>query len=981
MTTSPNTAPYRSFEHVRQAHNSTLNIHMAEYQHKVTGAQHIHLSSDSDEQVFLVAFRTVPMDSTGVAHILEHTVLCGSQHYPVRDPFFMMIKRSLNTFMNAFTASDWTAYPFASQNQKDFDNLLSVYLDAVFFPILDPLDFAQEGHRVEFSDPDNPNSELAFKGVVYNEMKGAMSAVNSQLYDHLNHHLFPTNTYHYNSGGDPDCITELSYDNLKHFYDTHYHPSNAIFITFGNQPAQALQEKFEQLALQHFQKSDFFIAVNEEQRYEHPIKVAEIFPASEADKLSNNTHHVLAWLLPKSTDPLLKLEANFVSNALLDNSASPLRKILETTKLGTSPSSLCGLEESTFEMSFMCGIEGSEADRAEAFETEVLKTLQQVAKNGIEKSELESVLHQLEFSQREIGGDHYPYGLQMVLAALPGAIHRSDAFALLDIDPALHHIRQNIDDPDYIKRLVKTFFLDNPHRVLLTMKPDANLGQQQLDKEKQKLVKIKTELDEQRTQWIIERTHELKARQETENNADLLPKVTVEDVPPEIHYPSPIFTSLDSDNTQLDVTYYNEGTNGICYQEMLVDCSDLSREDTLLLPQLSYCLLEVGHGELDYLATQQKQSTICGGIDSFSLFRAIKGEQTRFKGYFVLSGKCLNDKQQDLQALFSDTWYQARFDEQQRIKEILQQEAAHQEQTITGNGHQLALSAASAGLHPLAELKHEWYGLSGIKNLTQLVKQLENPESLNSLCERLGKLQQTLTQQTPSHFWIGDHVDKEQLQHHIQTYWRDQRTTSSEPSTTQNFTISHDKEAWFCHSQVNFCAKAFPSAQDDHPDAASLQVLAAYLRNGYLHTAIREQGGAYGGGATQDSQLGIFRFYSYRDPRLADTLTDFDQSIQWLLDKPQRKDQLEEAILNVISDIDKPGSPAGEAKGSFYSQLFGRNSEHRQHFRERILAVDLNSLRSVAERYLLNAPHNIAVVTSEKEQRVVEDLGLTIKRI
>ena len=245
---------HSSFEFIRRQPVESLNIVLEEYRHRKTGAQHIHIAADNNENVFLVALRTVPKDSRGVAHILEHTALCGSEKYPVRDPFFMMIRRSLNTFMNAFTSSDWTAYPFASQNSKDFNNLLDVYLDAVFFARLDPLDFAQEGHRVEFEIADDSNSPLVYKGVVFNEMKGAMSSVPSQLWHTLCHHLFPTTTYHYNSGGEPKDIPDLSYQQLTSFYKSHYHPSNAIFMTYGDLPAQELQQQFEEKALHRFEK-------------------------------------------------------------------------------------------------------------------------------------------------------------------------------------------------------------------------------------------------------------------------------------------------------------------------------------------------------------------------------------------------------------------------------------------------------------------------------------------------------------------------------------------------------------------------------------------------------------------------------------------------------------------------------------------------------------------------------------------------------
>jgi len=268
-----NTHP--SFEWLRSEPVESLNLVVEEYRHIKTGALHYHLSANISENVFLVALRTVPMDSKGVAHILEHTALCGSKHYPVRDPFFMMIRRSLNTFMNAFTSSDWTAYPFASQNRKDFNNLLDVYLDAVFFSTLDELDFAQEGHRYEFDTPDDASTDLVYKGVVFNEMKGAMSSSVSTLWQTLTEHLYPTTTYHFNSGGEPEDIPDLSYQQLIAFYKKHYHPSNAIFMTFGDIPAFDHQQKFEEKALAHFERLNEEIQVDIEQRYSEPKRVEE----------------------------------------------------------------------------------------------------------------------------------------------------------------------------------------------------------------------------------------------------------------------------------------------------------------------------------------------------------------------------------------------------------------------------------------------------------------------------------------------------------------------------------------------------------------------------------------------------------------------------------------------------------------------------------------------------------------------------------
>ncbi|WP_277253694.1 insulinase family protein, partial [Neptunomonas phycophila] len=463
-----------SFEFIRSAPIESLNVTMSEYKHRTTGAAHFHIAAEQDENVFLVAFRTVPMDSTGVAHILEHTALCGSERYPVRDPFFMMTRRSLNTFMNAFTSSDWTAYPFASQNKKDFLNLLDVYLDATFFSRLDPLDFAQEGHRVEFKEQGNAESDLVFKGVVFNEMKGAMSSATSILWQTVTKHLFPTVTYHYNSGGDPESITDLSYEQLLEFYRTHYHPSNAVIMTFGNIPVEELQTRFEEQALSRFEKLDVDISVPDEKRYFSPVRVEEAY-ALDDENTEEQTHHMLAWLLGPSIDLKAQLKAHLLSRVLLDNSSSPLRLALESTELGSSPSPLCGLEDSNRQMSFMCGLQGSDPEHAAAFEQLVLDTLQKVADEGVEQSVVEAQLHQLELNQRELSGDGYPYGLNLIMAAMSPAVHRGDPIALLNLDPVIDELREDIKDTNFIPDMIRTLLLENMHRVRVTLRPDNGM--------------------------------------------------------------------------------------------------------------------------------------------------------------------------------------------------------------------------------------------------------------------------------------------------------------------------------------------------------------------------------------------------------------------------------------------------------------------------------------------------------------------------
>ncbi len=575
------TIAHPAFELLRSQPIDSLQVIVEEYRHLATGAQHIHITADNNENVFLVALRTVPQDSTGVAHILEHTALCGSDKYPVRDPFFMMIRRSLNTFMNAFTSSDWTAYPFASQNRKDFNNLLDVYLDAVFFSRLDPLDFAQEGHRVEFAEANNPKSDLVFKGVVFNEMKGAMSSVPSQVWQTLCKYVFPTATYHHNSGGEPEVIPDLTYEELKAFYKTHYHPSNAIFMTYGDISAAEHQAKFEAQALSKFDKLDKVIAVHEEKRYLAPITVEEAYPLTDDTGTDKKTHIVVAWLLGKTTELRDSLQAQLLTSILLDHSASPLLHALETTDLGTSPSPLCGLDDSQLELTFVCGVEGSEPEQAEAVEALILTTLEKFAQDGVAVEELEAALHQLELGQREVGGDSYPYGLQIIMTALSSATHRGDAIALLNLDPEGEQMRNYRQDPNFIKNLAQKLLLNNRHRVRLTMHPDTDMAEQKNRAEIAKLAAIKDAMSDAEKQQVVNQAQALAERQEQIDDDSILPKVDLTDIPASMHY-----TAKESVQTVngTPLTRYAAGTNGLVYQQVGVDMPELSAELLELIP-------------------------------------------------------------------------------------------------------------------------------------------------------------------------------------------------------------------------------------------------------------------------------------------------------------------------------------------------------------------------------------------------------------
>ncbi|MGF1529151.1 MAG: insulinase family protein [Candidatus Competibacterales bacterium] len=812
--TPSNPTPHAAFEAVRTYPIPALRLELQEYRHRATGARHLHLAADDKHNAFLVAFLTVPQDSTGVAHILEHTALCGSRRYPVRDPFFMMTRRSLSTFMNAFTASDWTAYPFASLNRKDFANLLDVYLDAAFFPALEPLDFAQEGHRVEFEPSDDPRGRLTFKGVVFNEMKGAMSSPLQRLGQALQSALFPTVTYHHNSGGDPSCIPDLTYDQLKAFHAQHYHPSNALFMTYGDIPAADHQGRFEDQVLHHFEPLAVDFAIPDERRYTAPQVFNHSYPLAEGEATAAKTHVVISWLLDPCTDPRRVMEGRLLSGVLLDNSSSPLRHALETSELGTAPSPMCGFDAGTRETAFACGLEGTEPERAEAVEQLVLDTLERVARDGVPFEAVAAVLHQLELSQREITGDGFPYGLQLIMEALTPALHGGDPAAALDQDALLEQLRKDIEDPGFIRQLVGRLLLDNPHRVRLVMTPDPALSRRQNEAEVQRLQALEGALSDADREGIVARASALAERQNQPDDPEQLPRVGLEDVAPDLDIPEGEAIA----GLPLATTWYDQGTNGLVYQQLVIDLPTLDDELLDLLPLYAYCVSEVGSGGRDYLTTQARQSAVTGGLSARPGFRSATDDPQKVKGLFVVAAKGLVTHVDPLTQLLMETIDAPRFDEHGRLRELIAQLRNRREARVTGRGHLLAMIAASSELSPTGQLFHRSDGLKGLQILQALDRSLATPEGIAAFGAQLETLHGHIQRAPRRLLVVGEGKDKDPILAALARHWPATGSGHGFVPFAPPPVCAPVHQAWSTSSAVNYSAIAFPPVGSGHRD-------------------------------------------------------------------------------------------------------------------------------------------------------------------
>ena len=948
-----------------QKYIKLLDLNAQIYTESEFKCKHIHLDSKSDEKVFMVAFRTIPEDSTGVAHILEHTALCGSKKYPVRDPFFMMIRRSLNTFMNAFTSSDWTAYPFATQNDKDFKNLLSVYLDSSFFPNLDELDFLQEGHRLEFSENTNSDSELEIKGVVFNEMKGAMSSISSQLWHGLSKHLYNSSTYKHNSGGNPENIIDLTHEYLVDFHRKHYHPSNATFFTFGNVNPSEVQEFISQNVLSDFEPSNNSISVKNEERISKPKTVTEFYNPMPDDE--NNHHVVLSWLLGESHDPVELLESFLVSNILLDNSASPLRKILENTDLGKSLSPLTGLEADHKELVFAAGLEGVSSNKQIEVEDLILGCLKDIVSSGIPKDLIESSLHQLEIKQREITGSGMPYGLQIMLSCLPACIHNDDPLKVLDLDSSFNVIKNNLKKDNYIESLIEKKIISNPHRVNYCLAPDIDFNSKNEKKIKEKINEKSKNLSIKDKERIIELTKNLKLRQEKSDNPELLPKVTKDDIPKTRAYCKSVSNKDDNKNY-----FYKVGTNGITYHSIILPCSPLTNDEYKIASLFTNTLTDVGIGNQGYEEVQKIQSALTGGISANFILIPNDDNLSHSLGLKITS-KSLEEKEKEMQDLMIETAKNANFSDKNRVKDMLNFISSDIEKSLIQNGHILSMSNAAAQINNISATSDNVLGINFISNTSELSKKIDKKLELEKYIELLESIKNKINP-IPSFTFTASSLDMNKSKINFE-----HNNKNNSFDTQSYFDIQEESVGWITGAQVTYCAEAFPTVDFFHEDAPALSVLGAILRNGYLHSAIREKGGAYGSGAMQDSNNKVFKFFSYRDPRCTETFEDFKKSREWSL-KNITQEQLDEGILGIISSIDKPLSPYGEAMSDFSMNLERKNVEKRLEIRSMVKSCTLGDLKNVSQKYLFNESKK-SVIAGKNYIEEMRSLNFKVKNI
>lgn len=955
-----------------------LHLFFYRLEHEATGAQMIHLSNDDDNNCFGIAFRTTPRDSTGVAHILEHTALCGSEKFPVRDPFFSMVRRSMKTFMNAFTASDWTMYPFSTQNPKDFENLMQVYLDAAFFPRLAEKSFRQEGHRLEFEKLDDPETPLTIKGIVYNEMKGAMSSQSSLMYRRVAQALYPTITYGFNSGGEPKDIPDLTWEDLKNFHHVHYHPSNAYFYSYGDQPLRKHLAVI-QTELSRFDRIDPKTEVVDEQRYSEPQAFRFTYPLVAEEDDGNRSQVALAWLMSNVKEPVEILSLQLIELILLGNAASPLRKALLESQIGKALADTTGFEDDMRETFFSVGLQGIAEQDADKVVDLILSTLEALVKKGIDPNMVESAIHQMEIGTREISGGHYPYSLNLLFRFFGCWVHGGNPLAAIDFDENLALIKQEIEKGPYLENQIRKYFLENFHRATIVLSPDSEQEVREQEELKEKLAKKKAGLSPQEKEIILRESLELKHFQEEEENLTCLPTLEIADIPTSIRHVDPLPDKIEG----LDVTFYDQPTNGLVYVSWLFNMEHLSPEEREWLPLMGYLLTSSGADGLSYDALSSLVARYTGGFSAGADVQVDLFDSSKISEYFTLSSKSLARNQGKMFELAGKFLTGFDFADTSRMKTLIFQRTNALVNSISQSGHSYAASMAKRGFSLSCKIDEIYSGVHQVQFMKKLADTFQHRSK--EITEKMAQLAGSIFDRNKlSLMVIGEKENFEQTKALILQSVTSIPEKVSSPIEWPAFSEEKLKEIWTTTTPVSYVAKCFTTPGYIHEDSPKLLLLAGLLKSCYLHGEIREKGGAYGGMASYNAEEGVFSLLSYRDPHLSRTMKVYDGALDWLKSGKFTEEDVKQAILQTCSALDTPLSPAGKAAMEYQNLKKGKTVAMRNNFRKGVLNATGPELVAVAERWLSNEASVVAITGEEKlreEQPILNTFGMVARKI
>ncbi|MBW1850304.1 MAG: insulinase family protein [Deltaproteobacteria bacterium] len=918
-------------------------------------AELLSLTTEDENKVFGVTFRTPPSDSTGVAHILEHSVLCGSRKYPVKEPFVELLKGSLKTFLNAFTYPDRTCYPVASQNLQDFYNLIDVYIDAVFYPRLTPFIFLQEGWHFE---PEGSGDALTYKGVVFNEMKGAYSSPDNVLSEYSLQSLFPDNAYGLDSGGDPKHIPDLTFEQFQAFHKEYYHPSNARFYFYGDDEPDARLRRINAY-LKDFDQIQIDSAIRLQPFFNEPRSQVRSFMVGNEEKNNLKGMITLNWLLPETTDVTTNFALQVLNYILLGMPASPLRKALIDSGLGEDLAG-GGLGTELRQIYFSTGLKGIKVGDAGRVEAVIVETLSNLAKKGIDSKTVDAALNTIEFRLRENNSGSFPRGLLLMLRSLTTWLYDGDPLALLAYEKPLEMIKLSIQSSPVFEEMINRLFVNNSHRTTLILEPDPVLREKDDTAEKDRLARARSGMSSSKMDGVIEKARELKRLQETPDSPDSLASIPVLRLS-DLDKKNKTIPLSHFDRQETPVLFHDLFTNGIVYFDLGFNLHTLPDKYLPYVPLFGRALLEMGTEKEDFVSLLQRISRKTGGISPQSLTSTIKNSQSS-AAWLFLRGKAMLSQVEDLTHIMRDVLIDVRLDNQERFRQMVLEAKARAEQKLIPSGHDivnLRLRAHFGESHWAAE---QMSGISNLFFLRELVRAVN--EKWSEVLGVLRDMRNILLNRNAAILNITmDQRDWPCFEPHVNNLLN---ALPEAPVAESDWSLKSTAlfEGMTIPSLVNYVGKGAALYKLGYRFHASSLVITRYLRNAWLWDRVRVQGGAYGAFCLFDRLSGALTFVSYRDPNLTGTLEAFDQAARFLYDTDLSEKELTKSIIGAIGDIDAHMLPDAKGYASMVRFLISETEEDRRQIRDEVLGTKATDFKDFAQ-----------VLEQVKESGLVKVLG------
>ena len=943
--------------------------------HKKTGAKVVLLENDDDNKVFYIGFRTPPKESTGVAHILEHSVLCGSKDFPVKDPFVELAKGSLNTFLNAMTYPDKTVYPIASCNHKDFQNLMHVYLDAVFYPNIytEPKIFMQEGwhYHLEHADDD-----LKYNGVVYNEMKGAFSSPDDVLDREIFNSLFPDTTYGYESGGDPKHIPELTYEQFLSFHKRYYHPSNSYIYLYGNMD---MAEKLDWIDKNYLSKFDYLeidSSIQTQHTFAKPLDYTKEYSITENETEKNATYLSYNTVVGSSLDKELYIAFQILDYALCSAPGAPLKQALIDAGIGEDVYSV--YENGILQPYFSIVAKNAEKSQKEEFLNIIQSVLRKQAAEGIDKKALKAGINYYEFKYKEADFGSYPKGLMYGLQALDSWLYDEMApFEHIEANQTFESLKQKIDSGFY-EQLVESFLINNPHKAVITVVPVKGLTAQ-LDKELQgKLDAYKASLSEKEIEKLVDDTQRLIAYQSAEPTAAELAKIPLLERA-DIRKQAEPFINEVREKDGIKVLSHDIFTNGVSYIKFIFDANQISNE---LLPYLGILKNVLGFlntKNYSYGDLFNEINIQTGGFTALVNTYVNSQKLDDFDLKFELRVKALYKNTEQAYELMKEILLTSKFTDYKRLLEVIKEMKARMQAYMMASGHSVAAVRSLSYFSETAAVQEQLSGIELYRLLETIDADYETQKkkvaaNLQKVLEMICRPENLLIDYT------GTAEGLKKAEEYAASF-KNSLYTAGEKGSGFCFQPVQKNEGFKTSAGIQYVAMAGSFLKAGLSYTGALRVLKVIMGYEYLWNNVRVKGGAYGC-MSNFTRSGECYFASYRDPNIKKTIETYKNAVEFVKNFSADERTMTKFVIGAISDMDVPKNPAAKGALSLAAYLSNVTFEEEQKVRDQVLSVDTNKIRSLSAYLETALSYNcICVVGNEASIEEEKDLFMNVSNL